>query len=349
MQAEEVFRRILIDERKRADRSSQPLALLSVERLGGMADPPVWAAVLDGIRRIVRADDVVGWLESGTALGVILPDLRTSFADRVPDLERQAKIELGRMVAADSGKHFSVQIHQYPGPAFVIGRSGPADLKLFPELQLQNRRRLHEAVKRIVDVVGSVALGMLLTPLLLLIGLLVKLDSPGPVLHGQRRIGRFMKPFTMLKFRTRYVNADAPLHLEYVSCHTSNALLAQEKSGAGTLTDDPRMTCIGRLLRRTNLDELPQLWNVVRGDMSLVGPRPAIPYELEQYKPWHCRRVLEAKPGITGLWQVVGRSRTTFDDMVRIDLRYVRTSSLWTDIKILLATPGAAFSGKHPW
>jgi len=110
--------------------------------------------------------------------------------------------------------------------------------------------------------------------------------------------------------------------------------------------DDPRVTPIGRILRKTSLDELPQLWNVLRGDMSLVGPRPPVPDELEQYQRWHQRRVLDAKPGITGLWQVSGRSRTTFDDMVRLDIRYAQRRSLWNDLKILLATPGAVISGK---
>jgi lipopolysaccharide/colanic/teichoic acid biosynthesis glycosyltransferase len=110
--------------------------------------------------------------------------------------------------------------------------------------------------------------------------------------------------------------------------------------------NDPRITPIGHVLRKTSLDELPQLWNVVRGDMSLVGPRPPLPYEVEQYKPWHTRRVIDATPGITGLWQVGGRSRTTFEEMVRLDLQYAKTRSFWTDMKILLATPGAVFSGK---
>ena len=112
------------------------------------------------------------------------------------------------------------------------------------------------------------------------------------------------------------------------------------------ITDDPRVTRLGRILRRTSLDELPQLFNVLRGDMSLVGPRPPVPYEVEQYQPWHCRRVLEAKPGLTGLWQVSGRSRTTFDEMVRLDLRYAKACSLRTDLRILLATPKAVIAGK---
>jgi lipopolysaccharide/colanic/teichoic acid biosynthesis glycosyltransferase len=106
------------------------------------------------------------------------------------------------------------------------------------------------------------------------------------------------------------------------------------------------VTPIGRILRKASIDELPQLINVLRGEMSLVGPRPPLQYEVDEYQRWHCRRVLEAKPGLTGLWQVAGRSRTTFDEMVRLDLRYARTRSLWTDIKILVATPGAVIAGK---
>ena len=116
--------------------------------------------------------------------------------------------------------------------------------------------------------------------------------------------------------------------------------------GVFKITNDPRVTRVGRVLRKTSLDELPQFINVLLGSMSLVGPRPPIPYEVEQYKPWHCRRVVDAKPGITGLWQVTGRSRTTFDEMVRLDLRYARTRSLWIDIKILLQTPAAVIAGK---
>jgi len=157
-----------------------------------------------------------------------------------------------------------------------------------------------------------------------------------------------MKPFTMFKFRTMYLNVDHKLHHKFVSSFIKASGQVNEpgKNGFFKLTNDPRVTPVGRILRKTSLDELPQLWNVLRGDMSLVGPRPPLQYELEQYRPWHRRRVLEAKPGITGLWQVAGRSRTTFDEMVRLDLRYARTRSLWTDIKILLATPAAVISAK---
>jgi lipopolysaccharide/colanic/teichoic acid biosynthesis glycosyltransferase len=178
---------------------------------------------------------------------------------------------------------------------------------------------------------------------------LIKLKSPGPVFFRQVRVGEFGKPFTMFKFRTMHVNNDAAIHQAFVSQFINASVPAGGDAAADApfkIVNDPRVTSIGRFLRSTSLDELPQFWNVLRGDMSLVGPRPALHYEVEQYKSWHYRRVLEAKPGITGLWQVSGRSRTTFDDMVRLDLRYAKRSSAWTDIKILLATPRAVIMGK---
>jgi lipopolysaccharide/colanic/teichoic acid biosynthesis glycosyltransferase len=202
--------------------------------------------------------------------------------------------------------------------------------------------------KRALDVAGSLALLTVLSPVFLLIAALVKLKSPGPIFFRQARMGQGAVPFTLFKFRTMHVGVDEKLHHEFVT----NFIKAGGKADAAPkdelfkITNDPRVTRIGAILRKTSLDELPQFWNVLRGDMSLVGPRPPLAYELEQYQPWHWQRVMAAKPGITGLWQVEGRSRTTFDGMVRLDLRYVRTSSLWTDIKILLATPGAVISGK---
>jgi lipopolysaccharide/colanic/teichoic acid biosynthesis glycosyltransferase len=182
----------------------------------------------------------------------------------------------------------------------------------------------------------------------LLVAALVKLKSPGPVFFRQSRVGEQGRSFMMLKFRTMHVNNDASMHKQFVSQMIKGVAPTGggSKDNAFKIVNDPRVTTIGRLLRKTSLDELPQLWNVLRGDMSLVGPRPPLHYEVEQYKSWHYRRVLEAKPGITGLWQVSGRSRTTFDDMVRLDLRYAKNPSAWADIKILLATPRAVFSGK---
>jgi lipopolysaccharide/colanic/teichoic acid biosynthesis glycosyltransferase len=152
-----------------------------------------------------------------------------------------------------------------------------------------------------------------------------------------------------LKFRTMYTNNDPKIHQEYVQKFIAGTDGLDKSEGSDKpvykLVKDPRVTFIGGILRKTSLDELPQFWNVLRGDMSLVGPRPPVPYEFEVYDIWHRRRVLEVRPGVTGLWQVSGRNRTRFDEMVRLDLRYCQTWSIWLDLKILLATPGAVING----
>ena len=151
----------------------------------------------------------------------------------------------------------------------------------------------------------------------------------------------------MLKFRTMHADAVPALHRQYVEQFIqAGARRPADAETVNKIVNDPRVTRIGRWLRRSSVDEVPQFLNVLIGEMSLVGPRPPLPYEVERYKTWHRRRVLEAKPGMTGLWQVTGRSQTSFDEMVRLDLRYARTWSLWTDVKILLATPRAVLSGK---
>jgi len=185
------------------------------------------------------------------------------------------------------------------------------------------------ALKRLIDIVVSGGLLILLAPLLLAIALLIKWDSPGPVLFRQKRVGRAGQMFTVLKFRSMRSGAE---HEQY------HLLRQNEASGPlFKIRHDPRVTRVGRWLRRLSLDELPQLYNVLRGEMSLVGPRPAIPAEVEQYQEWHRRR-LDVSPGMTGLWQVSGRSELTFDEMVMLDLFYADNWSLGLDFKILLRT-----------
>jgi len=203
--------------------------------------------------------------------------------------------------------------------------------------------------KRMVDIVGSGFMLLILSPLIVLIALVVKFTSEGPVLFRQQRVGRFGKTFTFLKFRSMYVNNDARVHQEFVTRLISNQAETKGSNGATQpvykITNDRRITKVGAFLRRTSLDELPQLLNVLSGSMSLVGPRPPIPYELASYQTWHRRRLLAVKPGITGLWQVLGRSTVQFDEMVRLDLRYATTWTPWLDVKILLRTPLAVIKG----
>jgi exopolysaccharide biosynthesis polyprenyl glycosylphosphotransferase len=188
-----------------------------------------------------------------------------------------------------------------------------------------------EIVKRALDVVAATILAAVLLPLMLVIAALIKLDSPGPVLFRQVRAGRSGRPFRMCKFRTMTANADA----------AKQALRHLNASGDPRLfkiPNDPRITRIGSLLRRASLDELPQLWNIIRGDMSLVGPRPFFVEDLATYETHHFRR-LEVRPGLTGLWQVNGRSAVTdFEEVVRLDTQYVDNRSIWLDTLILLRT-----------
>ena len=202
--------------------------------------------------------------------------------------------------------------------------------------------------KRIFDVLiaGIILVGI--SPVLLLLAILIKLDSPGPVIYRQKRIGENGKPFVMYKFRSMRADTDPSIHQAYVTrLIKENLDPAQLENGNSSLKmeDDPRITQLGRFIRKTSLDELPQFFNVVHGEMSLVGPRPSLPYELEQYQDWHKRR-LEALPGITGFWQVHARNQVSFDEMVRMDLEYIQHQSLWRDVLIILQTPWVAITGR---
>jgi exopolysaccharide biosynthesis polyprenyl glycosylphosphotransferase len=205
----------------------------------------------------------------------------------------------------------------------------------------------YRASKRAFDFVAAATLLVLLAPLLLVCAVLVWRSSPGPVIFRQRRVGARLREFTCYKFRTMVVNADPAIHQRYVT----NFIKGQAEKHGTThdamfkLVGDQRITSIGRWLRRTSLDELPQLVNVVRGEMSLVGPRPPIMYEVEHYRPEQLQR-LAVKPGITGLWQVSGRSRTTFEEMVALDLAYIRAASFVTDLRILLKTIPVVLSAR---
>jgi len=255
----------------------------------------------------------------------------------------------------DQFNQINISYHVFPEEWDLDVPQRPSHPTLYPDLsKRENGSRLFTVAKRTMDVIGS-ALGLLIaSPIFLVIALAIKLSSKGPVLFRQRRVGQYGAPFVFLKFRSMFVNNDPGIHREYVKQLIAGQAEPKPSNGNGggngeargvyKLTRDPRVTRVGMFLRKTSLDELPQLYNVLKGEMSLVGPRPPISYEVEAYKVWHRRRVLGAKPGITGLWQVSGRSRVSFDEMVRLDVRYAMTRSLWLDIKILLRTPLAVIS-----
>ena len=200
------------------------------------------------------------------------------------------------------------------------------------------RIAFHAVLKRLVDVLASALLLLLLSPVFAFVAILVRLESPGPVFFSQKRVGRAGRSFDFFKFRSMYIDAEA----------RKQELMDQNEMQGGVLfkmKDDPRITRVGGFIRRYSIDELPQLWNVLRGDMSLVGPRPPVPSEVEQYSISDRRR-LDAIPGITGLWQVSGRSDIPFDQQVELDVQYIHNATLWENIKLLLKTIAAVLSGR---
>ncbi len=260
---------------------------------------------------------------------------------------RRVRRDLAKRLGEAALAALSIRLYAHGDCSCTEDAPLPSVDLLFEAFVQRRGRPWCDAAKRGLDILGSLALLLLFSPVLLAVYAAVKWTSPGPALYRQVRIGRRGEPFTMLKFRTMQDERGSRIHQDYVTWFiTSSGRQPRTGDEVFKLTNDPRITPVGRFLRKNSLDELPQFWNVLRGDMSLVGPRPPLPFEVEKYQPWHRRRVLEAKPGVTGLWQVEGRSRTTFDEMVRLDLRYARTRSLWQDVRILLATPRAMVSGK---
>lgn len=197
---------------------------------------------------------------------------------------------------------------------------------------------LYEVVKRLIDVVCSFLGVLLLSPLFIIIAIIIKTTSKGPVFFSQKRVGKNGKEFDMYKFRSMVVNAE----------ELKERLEAQnEMSGPMfKIKDDPRVTKIGKFIRKTSIDELPQLWNVLKGDMSLVGPRPSLPKEVAQFDKWMNKR-LEVKPGLTCYWQVSGRNNIDFEDWMKLDIKYVDERSTWIDIKLIFKTIGVLFGDKN--
>jgi lipopolysaccharide/colanic/teichoic acid biosynthesis glycosyltransferase len=199
--------------------------------------------------------------------------------------------------------------------------------------------------KRALDIAISALAIVVLAPVLMAVWTAIHLDSPGPAVFRQRRIGRDEKPFNCFKFRTLYHQADENVHREAIRRLWANEPLSDDPDAPYKLTDDSRVTRVGRWLRRTSLDELPQFVNILRGEMSTVGPRPAIPYELEYFRDWHHKRHI-VKPGITGICQVRGRGRLHPELMLEMDVDYAMNWTLWTDVKLIALTFPAVLWGR---
>jgi lipopolysaccharide/colanic/teichoic acid biosynthesis glycosyltransferase len=330
----------LLRERRRSDRSNSPASLVRLRLDAGRGNEIVrMDGLVDLLRRLKRESDRLGDLGNHT-VAVLLPDTGP----------RGVQSFMRRIEPRVSPLNCKSAVGTYPNDLFedLVGGKGIDLSRTQPLFVDQPRRRVwpERVLKRAIDVTvaGLALLG--LSPLMLATAATIKLTSPGPAIYRQTRIGRGGVPFVFYKFRSMVASPDDRVHREYVI-----SLITAGRNGANgaaaqpwaKLKSDARITPVGRFIRKTSIDELPQLYNVLKGDLSLIGPRPPLPYEVEKYDSWHLRRVLDVKPGISGLWQVEAGYNATFDDMVRLDLRYVREQSLKLDMKILLKTVGVVF------
>ncbi len=345
---EEQFGEAITRERRRSARSGK--AVLLVLLSGPFRKSSSLSQVTAAFATSTRDTDLVGWYDHQAIAGAIFADLAPDDPASIKRIVNRVQQNLQDQLGPRYQEQFRLQWYVYPHEQ-VGGGDGPNTAGIFyPEEGKGgwSKNKARDVLKRCIDIVGSATGIVLLSPVFLVLGAVVKATSKGPAFFRQVRIGRHGRPFTFLKFRSMHVNTDDRIHREYVTRFISEDDAPKQAcppSKVFKIADDPRVTLIGRFLRRTSLDELPQFFNVLKGDMSLVGPRPPLPYEYERYRAWHRRRVMEAMPGLTGLWQVAGRSRTTFADMVRLDLRYAANRTLWLDFKILLLTPLAVMGG----
>ena len=356
---EQHFQRAIVLERKRSERSGKAFLLMLIDSGNCSCSEErgkLISEILSPLSLCTRETDVLGWYKKDVSVGVIFTEISIEDKASIGEViqARITEVLWNRLKVEQRGQ-VTISLHVFPEDWDSNDKNRSHDPRLYPDLlnreQSQRRPRI---LKRAIDVLGSILALLVFSPVFLLIALAIKLTSRGPVLFRQVRVGQYGALFTLLKFRSMHVNGDDGNHKEYVRQLIAGRAEQQpsngnngNRQGVYKLTSDCRITSVGAFLRRSSLDELPQFFNVLKGEMSLVGPRPSLAYEVAAYEMWHRRRLLEAKPGITGLWQVNGRNRVKFDEMVRLDLAYAETWSPWLDIKILLRTPRAVIEGAH--
>ena len=326
---------ILKYERARADRASSQFSLVALGLNGHQEDKHEPQTLIQALQDRIRTTDILGWLDD-QRLGVLLPGTDPKGA---------------RVFAVNFEKHYYGErqpapftVYSYPDHWLHNGNgshSGGHKAKPDEDYGFERVLRKVEGTlsrslptwKRSLDIAGSL-LGLILSsPLFLMLTIYIKVVSPGPVFYKQKRVGYRASPFTFLKFRTMCANNDPSCHQAHLK-ELINTDQPMEKLDNGR---DPRIIPGGRILRKACIDEFPQLVNVLKGEMSLVGPRPCLPYEAEEYLRWHGHR-FDVLPGLTGLWQVSGKNKLTFKQMIRLDISYCQKLSLWLDLKILILT-----------
>jgi len=338
------FQEKLVQERRRAERSNKPLIIMVIdaeylnneENTGEITD-----SLGEGVNTCVRGTDICGLLKDGPLIGVILTEVEADKVDATMQIvAKKTRDRLATVLSAEMMSRVVISFRVYP----EVGGKETFDMSFYPEVtSMGGGKTGGEILKRSLDIMGSISGFILFSPFFAFLPILIKLTSKGPVFFRQERIGRNGRKFKFIKYRSMYLDNDDIIHREYVSKLIKGKI---DGNKGYKIQGDPRVTPLGRFLRKYSLDELPQFINVLKGDMSLVGPRPPICYEVEQYCGWQRNRLIGKKPGITGLWQVTGRSSTSFDEMVRLDLRYLKGWSIVLDLKILLRTPLAVLKSK---
>jgi lipopolysaccharide/colanic/teichoic acid biosynthesis glycosyltransferase len=325
-------------ERKRTERSGRPFMLV-VLNLAPLLQ--VSANELQPLKQLCQAlahccrdTDSKGWYSAHTQLGILYTEIGEQGDSTILD---KLNCQLHQTMDPQYADLIEIRSLRFPNDTKENAPSDSIELNFYQPPLKSFSSTASQFCKRALDIVGSIVALLLFSPLLILIPIIIKFSSPGPILFRQQRLGYGGRPFTFYKYRSMYVNNDESIHKQYMKDFIAGEDVRQK--GQYKLADDPRITPIGRLLRKTSLDELPQLFNVLKGEMSLVGPRPAIPYEVQLYRLWHRRRLLQAKPGITGIWQVKARSQSDFDTMVRLDIDYIHQQSFWLDVKLIVLTP----------
>jgi len=354
--SEESFKTMIQVERKRSDRSGKPFLVMLLDLTPIINGKERYLnsrnSILQFFNKVVntitvetRDIDIKGWYDTGKSVGILFTEITPEGKNKILE-----KINSGLYkVFHEAASRINISCHWYPMDHSELG-NGEVQIFYPDPSQLSFRKRISRIAKRSIDIFGSLLGLLIFSPVFLIASIAIKLTSAGPVFFRQERVGKGGKTFRIYKFRTMTVKNDESEHREYMKQFIRGQAQAVEDETTGMkvykLTNDSRVTSIGKFLRKTSLDEVPQFINVLLGDMSLVGPRPPIPYEVKEYNLWHRRRVLESKPGITGYWQIEGRSMTNFDGMVRMDIRYINTRSTLFDLKVILKTPLVLFTTK---
>ncbi|MBN1578480.1 MAG: sugar transferase [Chitinispirillaceae bacterium] len=343
---EKYFEDLLFKERKRTERSKRPFVLIIIRINHNFQnkDDTGLHALFGILDECFRKSDIIGWYKSRSVIGIICPEVPGSMVEALREkvdnvVERTSPLAF-RQALAVSYIRF---------PQNESSTTQKLSHIVYGELKEKRLIRIgSDFCKRTMDIIIASLMLVIFLPVMLVAAIAVKLTSPGLVFFRQERVGFRGCTFTFLKFRSMYADNDNSVHKEFVI----NFIKARNKemcenAGAFKIVNDRRITSVGRILRKLSIDELPQLINVLLGDMSLVGPRPPIRYEFDAYDIWHRRRVMESKPGITGFWQVHGRSSTSFENMVRMDINYSKYRNMFFDIVLLLKTPLALLKGAY--